>query len=176
MFETKKIKAALGGIISVTSLASGLMFLPADQSVMANSKIELFDQDIPLETQKSLVNVLPGNTGVSQEFHLGHPGMDITAPLGTKIHPLKDGVVVLVSFSKFDYGRMVIVDHGNGLRTRYAHMGKVFVEEGEKISTDQIIGEVGITGHTTGPHLHFEVMKNDKTVNPRPYLNLSKNG
>lgn len=174
MFEKRNIKAAFGGLISMTTLASGLFVLPGDQSVLALANIQPFDQEVVIETKRSLVNVVPENTGVSQEFHLGHPGIDITAPLGSKIRPIKEGVVVLMSFTKWDYGRSVVIDHGNGLQTRYAHMGKVFVEEGEKVTTDMAIGEVGLTGRTTGPHLHMEIMKNDRTVNPRPYLTLTK--
>ncbi len=174
MFEKRSLKAALGGAISVTTLASGMFILPGDQSVMAMANIQPFDQNVVIETKKTLVNVLPINTGVSQEFHLGHPGMDITAPLGSKIYPLKDGVVVLMSFTKWDYGRSVVIDHGNGLMTRYAHMGKIFVEEGERVTTDMALGEVGLTGRTTGPHLHIEIMKDGRTVNPRAYLTLDK--
>lgn len=175
MFEKRNIKAAFGGLISMTTLASGMFILPGDQSAMAVANIQPFEQEAFIETKRSLANVLPENTGVSQEFHLGHPGIDITAPLGTKIHPLKEGVVVLMSVTKWDYGRSVVIDHGNGLLTRYAHMGKIFVEEGERVTIDMPVGEVGLTGRTTGPHLHLEVMKDGRTVNPRPYLILTKN-
>ena len=174
MFEKRNLKAALGGVISVTTLASGMFILPGDQSVMAVANIQPFDQNVVIETKKTLVNVLPENTGVSQEFHLGHTGMDITAPLGSKIHSLKDGVVILMSFTKWDYGRSVVIDHGNGLMTRYAHMGKIFVEEGERVTTDTVVGEVGLTGRTTGPHLHIEILKDGRFVNPRAYLTLIK--
>ena len=99
--------------------------------------------------------------------------MDITAPLGTPIYPLKSGVVVRMENLKWDYGRAVYVDHGNGMITLYAHMGKVFVEEGDQVTTDKPIGEVGVTGRTTGPHLHFELRKDGNAINPMPYLNLS---
>lgn len=158
----------------MTTLASGIFALPADQSALAVANIQPFDQEVIIETKRSLVNVLPINTGVSQEFHLGHPGIDITASLGSKIYPIKEGTVVLMSFTKWDYGRSVVIDHGNGLETRYAHMGKVFVEEGERVTTDTPIGEVGLTGRTTGPHLHLEIIKNGRNVNPRAYLTLDK--
>lgn len=174
MFEKKNIKAAFGGLISMTTLASGMFALPGDQSVMALANIQPFDEEVIIETKRSLANVLPENTSVSQEYYIGHPGIDITAELGAKIYPLKNGTVVLMSISKVGYGRSVIVDHGNGLQTRYAHMGKIFVQEGEKITTDIAVGEVGLTGKTTGPHLHLEVLKNGRAVNPRPYLTLSK--
>ena len=173
VFEKKNIKAVFGGFISMTTLASGMFMLPGDQSTVALANLQPFDQEVVIETKRSLISVLPDNTGVSQEFHLGHSGTDITALLGSKIYPLKEGVVALVSVSKTGYGRSVVVDHENGLQTRYAHMGKVFVEEGERVTTDRAVGEVGITGRTSGPHLHLEVMKNGRIVNPRPYLDLS---
>jgi len=158
----------------MTTLASGMFVLPGDQTILASTNIQPFDENIVIETKRGLVTVIPENTGVSQEFHYGHPGLDITASLGSKIHPLKDGVVVLMSFTRWDYGRSVVIDHGNGLQTRYAHMGKIFVEEGEKVTTDMTVGEVGLTGRTTGPHLHIEVLKNGRMVNPRSYLSLTK--
>ena len=175
VFEKRNIKAAFGGVISMTTLASGMFVLPGDPSVMASANIQPLDENIVIETKKTLVNVLPEFTGVSQEYHFGHPGMDITAELGAKIYPLKDGTVVLMSFSRWDYGRSVVVDHGNGMQTRYAHMGKIFVEEGDSITTDTAVGEVGLTGRTTGPHLHIEILKNNRAVNPRAYLTLTKN-
>lgn len=174
VFEKKNIKAAFGGFISITTLASGMFVLPGDQSAIASANIQPFDGSVVIETQKSLSNVLPENTGVSQRFHIGHPGMDITAALGSKIYPLKAGKVVLLSYSRWDYGRSIIVDHGNGLKTRYAHMGKVYVQEGEDLTIENVIGEVGLTGRTTGPHLHIEVYKNDRPVNPAAYLTITK--
>jgi len=173
LFETKKIKAALGGGFALTSLASGLFLIPADNAtVLANSPIA--DTEVIFETKKTMANVLPDKTGISQGFHFGHPGMDITAPLGSKIFPLKDGVVSKVENKRFNYGRAVYVDHGNGLTTLYAHMGKIYVVEGEVITADKPIGEVGLTGRTTGAHLHIEVNKNSRSVNPRPYLALER--
>jgi len=173
LFENKWIRTALGGGFAVTSLASGLILIPADNAtVLAN--YPSIDTEIVLETKKSMANVLPDFTGVSQGFRLGHPGIDITAPLGSDLYPLKSGVVAKIENSKWNYGRAVYIDHGNGLTTLYAHMGKIYVEEGDEVTTDKPIGEVGLTGKTTGPHLHLEVKKNDKTANPRPYLSLNK--
>lgn len=171
VFEKKWIKTALGGMFSITTLASGMvMAMPTDATLAAGS-IESVS-NIEIETVKSFANVLPNNTGISQMYHWGHPGIDITAPLGTTIYPLKDGVVVKMENLKWDYGRAVYIDHGNGLITLYAHMGKVFVEEGEKITTKMPVGEVGLTGRTTGPHLHFELRKDNNAINPLPFLDL----
>ncbi|MGI5854030.1 MAG: M23 family metallopeptidase [Bacillota bacterium] len=68
------------------------------------------------------------------------------------------------------YGLSIVVDHGGGLKTRYAHLSKIYVKVGQKVKTGEKIGAVGSTGNSTGPHLHFEVIKNGKTVNPLNYL------
>lgn len=171
MFEKKTIKSLLGGAISVTSLASGLVFIPMDQDVVAAS-VQVSSTDYTLETQKSFANVLPAYTGISQGYHYGHAGIDLTAPLGSKIYPIKAGTVVKVQYLRYDYGRAVWIDTGNETVSIYAHMGKIFVNEGDAVTTDKPIGEVGLTGRTTGPHLHLEVLKSGKSINPKPYLAL----
>ncbi|HOX96359.1 MAG TPA: M23 family metallopeptidase [Candidatus Woesebacteria bacterium] len=171
MFEKKRIKSALGGVISVTSLASGLIFLPMDQAVTA-ANVQIPSSELSMETSKSFANVLPEYTGVSQRFHSGHPGIDLTAPLGAKIFPIKSGVVVKVQYLKYDYGRAVWIDSGNDIISVYGHMGKIFVEEGDIVTTDKAIGEVGLTGKTTGPHLHLEILRDGVAINPLPYLAL----
>jgi|WetSurMetagenome_2_1015567.scaffolds.fasta_scaffold27132_5 murein DD-endopeptidase MepM/ murein hydrolase activator NlpD len=171
VFEKKRIKSALGGIISVTSLASGLIFLPMDQTVAA-SNVSISASELSIETQKSFADVLPAYTGISQGFHFGHPGIDITAPLGSKIYPIKAGKVIKVQYLNWDYGHAVWIDNGNNIVSVYGHMGKIFVEEGDVVTTDKVIGEVGITGRTTGPHLHLEIHVDDEPINPQPYLAL----
>ncbi len=157
----------------MASLASSMAMVPAQASYHPfPTPFEV--EQVQMETTRTFSDVLPENTGVSQEYRLGHPGIDITAPLGTKIYPLKSGKVIRLDNLKWDYGRSAYVDNGNGIITLYAHMGKVFVEEGDEITTDQAIGEIGVTGKTTGPHLHMEVRKNGVSINPRPYLTLSK--
>lgn len=155
----------------MTSLASGLVFLPMDQTVVA-SNVQIAEADLAMETRKSFANVLPAYTGISQGFHYGHRGIDLTAPLGSKIYPIKNGVVIKVQYLKYDYGRAVWIDSGNGIVSIYGHMGKIFVNEGDTVTTEKSIGEVGLTGRTTGPHLHLEILKEDVAINPQPYLAL----
>ncbi len=169
MFEKKSIKSALGGLFSITSLASGLFFLQGDKSLIEANFTPL-SEEMTMETKLSISRVVPGMTGVSQEFHLGHPGVDITAPLGSKILPLKKGRVVTVGVIGSGYGRWVEVKHDDNLTTLYAHMGKIQVEEGDEVDVDRALGEVGLTGKTTGPHLHLEIYSNGNKVNPRTYL------
>ncbi len=172
-FEKHWIKSALGGGFAVTTLATSLMVVPMEASqALADYHVEILDQSI--ETKKSMAVVLPENTGVSQGYHGSHPGIDITAKLGAKIYPLKSGVVIKIENAKWNYGRAVWVDHGNGSVTLYAHMGKIYVEEGESVNIDKPLGEVGLTGRTTGPHLHFEIRRDNSLLNPMPYIVSSK--
>ena len=80
-----------------------------------------------------------------------------------------DGVV-LYAERKAAYGNLLIVDHGNGLTTRYGHLSRALVKPGHKVKRGEVIGLVGVTGRTTAPHLHYEVRLNDRPVNPRKYL------
>lgn len=155
----------------MTSLASGLVFLPMDQSVVA-SNVSIPASELSIETQKSFINVLPAYTGISQGFRFNHPGIDITAPLGSKIYPIKAGTVIKVQYLNWDYGHAVWIDNGNNTVSVYGHMGKIFVEEGDSVTPDKVIGEVGLTGRTTGPHLHLEVHVDGEPINPQPYMAL----
>lgn len=100
-----------------------------------------------------------------------HKGIDITAPAGTEIHAVFDGVVTFAGWCN-DYGYNVIIDHGNGVQTRYAHSRKLHVKVGDKVTKGEFIAEVGTTGQSTGNHVHFEVIINGNRVNPAPYLGI----
>ncbi|MFW6224027.1 MAG: peptidoglycan DD-metalloendopeptidase family protein [Bacteroidota bacterium] len=95
-----------------------------------------------------------------------HTGMDFTAPRGTPIYATGDGKVIKPRRGMGGYGLYVLIDHGYGYKTVYAHMSKVIVKPWQKVKRGEIIGYVGNTGVSTGPHLHYEVLKNEKPVNP----------
>lgn len=100
---------------------------------------------------------------------LHHDGIDISQPTGTPVKPLTSGVVTF-SGKKGGYGMMVEIVHDNGLTSRYAHLSTLSVREGEQVSPEQIIGEVGQTGLATGPHLHLEVLRQNTPVDPLTIL------
>lgn len=106
--------------------------------------------------------------GYNPEFHLG---IDIGAGTGTQLVAADGGTIELSgNTGHWSYGNQVLINHGNGLKTRYAHMDWVDVEVGQSVSRGQQIGAVGTTGSSTGPHLHFEVIKDGQTVDPKSYL------
>ncbi|MDN3646757.1 M23 family metallopeptidase [Pontixanthobacter aestiaquae] len=102
-----------------------------------------------------------------------HKGIDLAAPTGTPIYATADGIVSKAErFSS--YGLYVSMEHGAGVQTRFAHMSRIAVADGQNVKKGDIIGYVGSTGRSTGPHLHYEVRIAGKAVNPIPYMSESK--
>ena len=99
-----------------------------------------------------------------------HKGIDFTAPRGTKIYATGDGVIQKVKYARWGYGTHVVINHGYGYSTLYGHMSRANVRVGQRVKRGQLIGLVGSTGKSTGPHLHYEVHKNGSAVNPVGYF------
>jgi hypothetical protein len=102
-----------------------------------------------------------------------HQGVDFATDSGNPIYVTGDGVVESVKFEFFGYGNQVVIDHGFGYKTRYAHMRNIGVVEGMKVKRGECIGESGNSGKSTGPHLHYEVIYRGSQVNPSNYYDLS---
>ena len=105
-------------------------------------------------------------SGEGQEIH---KGVDISGTIGTPIHVTADGVVRFADMEN-GYGRLVVVDHGGGIETWYAHMSRLYVHTGQELRRGELIGEVGMSGRVTAPHLHYEVHVNGRPMNPYQYL------
>lgn len=99
-----------------------------------------------------------------------HPGVDIAAPSGTPVRAAADGIVMSAGREEAGYGNEIVIDHGFGLATRYGHLRRIYVVEGQEVRQGQVIGAVGMTGRATGPHLHYEVLIHETPVNPAKYL------
>ena len=99
----------------------------------------------------------------------GHSGMDLAVPTGTSIRAALPGTVTISQYSS-SYGYYVMIDHGGGLSTLYAHNSKLLVTVGQTVNAGDIVSLSGSTGRSTGPHLHFEVRVNGERTNPRSYL------
>lgn len=95
-----------------------------------------------------------------------HTGMDFSAPIGTPIYATGDGTVMRLRKSMRGYGKVIMIDHGFGYQTLYAHCSKLVARPGQKVKRGQLIGYVGNTGVSTGPHVHYEIRKNGKPINP----------
>lgn len=101
-----------------------------------------------------------------------HPGIDFKGRHGDAVKTTADGKVIVAGWFQ-GYGKCVKIRHKNGLETLYGHLSKVNVKEGQMVTTGQVVGRVGSTGHSTGNHLHYEVRKNGKPVNPGSYLSMN---
>ena len=105
---------------------------------------------------------------ITQYYHYKHPALDIAAPYGSPIYAVKGGRIIRATRSR-GYGINVVIDHGGGWRTLYAHMSRLAVSKGEVVNSGQIIGFIGCTGWCTGPHVHYEIRINGRKVNPLNY-------
>lgn len=158
---------------------------PLDEAAALESKTvqleqELRDYEMALRERASVPSLWPvaGSLesgfggrrnpfgGSSVEFH---SGQDIDAPSGAPISATANGTVTYAGWMN-GYGQVVIIDHGDGLSTRYGHLSRIEANVGQSILRGQLLGLVGSTGRSTGPHLHYEVRINDHPVNPRQYL------
>ncbi len=106
---------------------------------------------------------------INQYYKWRHTGLDINGTLKDATYAVDAGIVTFSGWNKSGYGNMILVDHGNGMVTRYAHHSKMYVKAGDQVTKGQTIGMVGSTGRSTGPHLHFEIYMNGKRVNPLEY-------
>lgn len=157
-----------------------------EKMLVAQSKS--FDQVIELtKTQEEMLKCIPSiqpisnkdlkriASGFGMRMHpihkimKMHAGLDFTAPIGTEIYATGDGVVELAKWNA-GYGRCVVINHGFGYKTKYAHCKKLNCRKGQKIKKGEIIAFLGNTGQSSGPHLHYEVIKNNVKVNPVNYF------
>ena len=169
--------------------AVGGPLLPVEAGGAFDARVRELDEALDkLETMKAAARALPihnpapgqavtSSFGVRRDPLLRtpamHAGIDFRAAPGTPIRAAGAGTVVRAGWNG-GYGRMVEVDHGDGLTTRYAHMSRIRVEEGDRISTGDVVGEAGSSGRSTGPHLHYEVRRNGNPVDPLRFLKVGK--
>jgi murein DD-endopeptidase MepM/ murein hydrolase activator NlpD len=141
--------------------------------VASNKKLSRGGSNPTSSTKFTISGSLPASGRISSTFGRRwgrmHKGLDIAAPTGTDVFAFMDGKVVF-SGRRGGYGNLVILDHGNGVQTYYAHNSKLLVKEGQVVSKGTHISEVGSTGNSTGPHCHFEIRKDGTAVDPSKYI------
>lgn len=163
--EHKNARKVLAANFAAFVIASSFLPTVRAASVATPPDDTVIQTQTPLVTQKSIQFPL-AEVVINQGFSFFHLGIDFGAEIGEPIKSIKAGEVVEAGYATDGYGNTVVVDHGKGLTSRYAHLSKIEVKIGEGISTDTEIGKVGITGHTTGPHLHLEIRQNGIPLNP----------
>ena len=130
-----------------------------------------YSSSIPWEGEE-FMNPVSGTLTSKMGWRWGrvHKGIDIGAPMGEPIYASKGGVVIAAGYNQGGYGNMVEIDHGDGILTLYGHMSAIAVETGQEVLAGEMIGLVGSTGRSTGPHLHFEVIIDGTNVDPLEYV------
>lgn len=176
IFEGKRPKKSFGVFLVVFVFLSGLLVPSASAfEIYQNGELVTLAAEIEVETQDKtkLPFKLSEDCYISQGFWFLHPAIDIAAPRGTPVHAVMAGKITKVNYES-GYGRKVEIDHDNGLKSLYAHLSQIEVEEGQEVNQDTIIGRVGSSGWATGNHLHLEIRENGKSLNPQSFLHQSQ--
>lgn len=172
IFNKKTFPRVFGMQIAGLAMAMSVVAYPThafdynlSQSAQASPKPE-----VEMITKSQYQFPLAKTLGMSQSYHGLHPGVDLRAPLGTDIYSMASGTVIEVEEMMVGYGHFVRIAHQGMISTLYAHLDRVRVVPGQKVAKGETIGTVGLTGWSTGAHLHFEVHLGEKSVNPMNYI------
>jgi len=172
IFDKKVISRVFG--IQIAGLAAALSFVAYPTQAFDYNMSQTIQSEnlvpVVMTTNSQFQFPLETTLGMSTGFGSFHGGVDLRAPRGTAVYSMAEGTVVEVEKVKFGYGNSVRIAHDGTLSTHYAHLDKVDVQPGEKVVKGEEIGSVGMTGRTTGPHLHFEIFVGNKAVNPMVYI------
>ena len=167
--EHKNTRKILAGNFAAVAIVTSFLpsVSPNDVSANGNGIIQAQTQ---LVTEKG-TQVPINHLKINQSYNFFHPGLDLGGLVGEIVKPVRSGFVVEAGYTKDGYGNNIVVDHGNGLISRYAHLSKITTTTGAKVSQGALIGYVGSTGRSTGPHLHFEVFnaKNPGATTPMSF-------
>jgi murein DD-endopeptidase MepM/ murein hydrolase activator NlpD len=158
--------------------------LPADGQLVVGDKLivpggtkpyvarEVTSYQGPVQTDVTGAGIFywPASGVLTQGYWYGHRAIDIGGSLGSAIVASDGGYVSFAGWTDIGYGYLVVLDHANGFQTYYAHLSRIFVIEGETVYAGEVIGAMGSTGNSTGPHLHYEIRYNGYPVNPLIYL------
>lgn len=156
-------KLTLGSFILLFLLGYQPMFqLP----LIRLAKVSAEEQESHIIASAMPILQLPHPGYLSTPFSSYHKGIDLATGLGMPIHPITEGFVEDVNFGFVGYGNHVIVIHGNGLKSLYGHMARVYVKKGQPVNKDDTLGTVGMTGFTSGPHTHLEITQEGKYLDP----------
>lgn len=180
LFETKRIRQVFGANLGAALMLAPLLNLN-QPPVISEPQLQLpaeyftaqsiYDQPLTTEERKFLVPV-DNLKYKGQDYHNGHLAYDLNAPIGTPVKAFTAGQVFKIEDGQFGLGKYIILDHGDQLFSVYAHLQTFNVTISQVVNTGDTIGFIGMTGHTTGPHLHFEIHDQGAAINPKTYLGI----
>ncbi|OGM86560.1 hypothetical protein A2616_01500 [Candidatus Woesebacteria bacterium RIFOXYD1_FULL_33_11] len=170
LFEHKKVRALFGTNMALMIMASSFMPNTAIGNIQTETPVYVVNgTETPINTE--IGTQFPTDPiRITQGYNFFHPGLDLDGITGDTIKPIKKGKIISIDHSKFAYGNSVIVDHGNELTSLYAHLSKINVSNGQEVTTNTSLGEMGATGRAFGDHLHLEVRDHGVTLNPLSIL------
>lgn len=188
--NTLKVQKQYFNPLSNIKDGKGGEYVPLEGTIISQQlqdKISLtFKQIEKLESYKTAIKSLPlgspvyryrlssafgGRSDPFKKVLARHKGIDMSASIGSRVSAPASGKIVTAGYQN-GYGNLVVIQHGNGFVTKYAHLNKIYVKKGDKVEYNQAIGEVGKTGRATGSHLHYEILYNGYNVNPLTFVNI----
>jgi murein DD-endopeptidase MepM/ murein hydrolase activator NlpD len=147
------------------------LFVPGGYKAIPIKSVQVYKGPIPAGAKRGSGRFVWPTAGyVTQGYKRYHLALDIARAVGTPVKAADNGYVVAAGWSNDGYGNNIVIDHGNGYQTQYAHLNRIYVKVGQAVGKGTEIGQMGSTGRSTGPHLHFEVRKNGVRVNPLSFL------
>lgn len=163
-----KLAVGVFCLIFLSGYQPTLQFPPLKKSVAHAQENEQVKTIQAQSTNLAFQNPHPGY--LSTRFSSYHPGIDLATGLGMPIKPIAKGKVTSAGFNFWGLGLVVEIDHGEGYKSIYAHMGTIYVQNGQEVDQNSLLGDVGLTGNTSGPHTHLEIYKDGKAIDPASIL------
>ncbi len=165
------VQCPFNPFVDGASLAEGQqLIIPGGTKPYKPQEVTEYEGPVPTEAEATGAFSWPSLGMLTQGYWYGHRAVDIGSAVGSAIRAADGGYIAFAGWTDVGYGYLVVVDHQNGYQTYYAHLSNIFVQEGEVVDRGQVIGAMGSTGNSTGPHLHFEVRFNGYPTNPLIYL------
>jgi murein DD-endopeptidase MepM/ murein hydrolase activator NlpD len=146
------------------------LIVPGGTKPYVPRRVTSYSGPVPSNARGTGAFVWPVSGSITQWYWWGHRAIDIGAPTGSAVLASDGGYVAFVGWTDIGYGYLVILDHGNGYSSYYGHLSQMYVMLGQQVERGQVIGAVGSTGNSTGPHLHLEIRYNNVEQNPMAYL------
>ena len=146
------------------------LIIPDGTKPYTPKKVTAYEGPVPEESNGSGYFRWPAYGTLTQGYWYGHRAIDIGSSEGAAIRAADKGYVSFAGWTDIGYGYLIVLDHANGYQSYYAHLSNIFIVEGQAVESTEVIGAMGNTGNSTGPHLHFEIRYNDYPTNPLVYL------